>query len=402
MRPGQGKEGCGSSRKTRPQDASQPGLFEALATPKSSDETAAHTSLPKVTEVTKAPPAASNELRKAKVLELVDPEQLATVLRGGQFLSTLPLRFSPEYETDLLERLARVEAAAKVRPVIPGYGPTGISQSHDNELKMHEALKLLAERVGPVALLDRILIERVNTYEKRGGVDNRYLARMFRDEGLDRGRKLGPFVQAVYIPKGSSLTPGSIDRKRHPFLLAQGQLVAPEHPKETALRALVENASALKNGGRVLVICENGATNKYLAEKSLTWERVSTGLRALTKESQRASIARAEGAYMQADRSIEVLVLRPEQLKGLHSQGVSALHAAMVVVHSLGVNPKTEDLKLPGCSELPMLYTKQVVQLSTTEHTKNLKKPGYDPLNLKHVIDDAGSEAPEKPRYWDR
>lgn len=346
------------------------------------------TSLPKAPDAAplgpKTPLNESVSLVQLRLSDICDPELSRRALTASSSLLVLPLGFSFPYHLKVLEPLAEVRRAAKVPPRIPGVGPEGVSYSHQNELRAHASLQLLAERLGPVALVDRILLQRAISYTEGPAATRHYLARMFRDSPSDRQRQLLPFVQRAFIPEGAGRLAGDLVRKDLAQLFASGTLWAPEHPKETAIRNMVEEGRVLKEGGRIVVIGADPQTLKYLRLRAQHWSRIQVDENPVlsAKKSERNEYQRRLASPVE-DYEIHCLALEPKHLHALQKSGVSHIHADLLVVHSLPVNQLSRELSLPAPSELPTMSVRQVIQLAASERVRTIKSLVYNPLNLR-------------------
>lgn len=319
-----------------------------------------------------------------RLSDICDPELSRRALTARSSLLVLPLGFSFPYHLNVLEPLAAVRRAAKVPPRIPGVGPEGVSYSHQNELRTHASLQLLAERLGPVALADRILLQRAISYTEGPTATRHYLARMFRDDPHHRDRQVIPFLQRAFVPEASGLLAGDLARRDLAQLFASGALYAPEHPKETAIRGLIKEGCALKEGGRMVIIGAEPQTLKYLRLRAQQWPRIHVDENPVltAKKSERNEYQRRLASPVE-DNGIHCLTLEPKHLQALQKSGVSHIHADLLVIHSLPVNQLSRELSLPAPSEIPTMSVRQVIQLAASERVRMIKSLVYNPLNLR-------------------
>jgi hypothetical protein len=280
-------------------------------------------------------------------------------------------------------------------------------QSFDNERKAFDTLIRLATQLGPTALLQHVSTKYATA---RKDESLKYAQRMFRypvSGDTDTGvRSVLPVIESLFGEDGKPIhirarADAQQSKKLHSRLaedLATGDITSPKHPKEAVLEAIIAESPHLKNGGRILIICDDPQTAKYLSHRSKDWGPVIARAHSLASPSLRAALASPDNAYESPGDALEVIVLQPTQLERRKLNDATSIHAALTIVYNVGVNVKTGQPDLKPDVQVD-IRTKQAIELTVGDQ---LVKRKEKLLRLQQVIDNAGNLEEKPDPYWDR
>ena len=296
-----------------------------------------------------------------RLKSIVSDRDLESALSSSSLARPLRFSFGDDYQRDVLLPLQRMASKANEPPDL--YGPPNvIRDSHRNEKHLHNSLRILAERLGVVAVVDHL---KAHLTKAEKDPKNHYLQRMFGEE--EPRRNILSDVNQSFLG-GTNLTLGAIEKRTIPQLAARETFLAPLHPKELLLEAIVTHSPDLKNGGRLLVVSDDPVTAKYLALKVKEWPRVSRVEHTL-RSGVPESLGEKDSAHSHPEGDIEVFILSRLKLKNARpnippqSDDVCAVCAALTVVHDVEVNQRTGQLKGPTPALLPQIRSNGFIQL---------------------------------------